>query len=53
MKFHPAHAWAGALKTSMERDLGQLYAQSQKDVFERYCLRKSNLANLNLDAAVM
>ena len=32
---------------------GQLYAQSRKDVFERYLSVKSNLANLNLLAAVM
>ena len=30
-----------------------MYGQSRKDVFERYCLCKSNFATLNLNAAVM
>ena len=48
----PKSGWA--VKFNMlEETSGQLYGQSRKDVFERYLSVHSNLANLNLDTAVM
>ena len=49
----PVHEWAGTKLILWNETSGQLYGQSRKDVFERYCLCKSKFATLNLNAAVM
>jgi len=49
----PVREWAGTKLILWNETSGQLYGQSRKDVFERYCLCKSNFATLNLNAAVM
>ncbi|MBR1447249.1 MAG: hypothetical protein IJ588_00690, partial [Prevotella sp.] len=50
----PAHERVGTLKQHRWNETrGQLYAQSRKDVFLTLLSVMTNLANLNLNAAVM
>ena len=50
----PAHERVGTLKQHRWNETrGQLYAQSRKDVFLTLLSVMTNLANLNLDTAVM
>ncbi len=49
----PSHVWVGIYKFRWNETSGQLYAQSRKDVFERYSSVRSNLASLNPCTAVM
>jgi len=51
--FRPVRAWAGALKTSMERDLRAVVSPVSEGRFRTLLSVLTNLANLNLNAAVM
>jgi hypothetical protein len=49
----PAWGWEHKNLHRWNETSGHLYGQSRKDVFERYCLWLTNLANLNLGTEVM
>ena len=52
-QFRPVRAWAGALKTSMERDLRAVVSPVSKGRFRTLLSVLPNLATLNQDTAVM